>query len=90
MKTTTYSDFRQNLKRFLDSTAESHSPLVITRQEGNNMVVMSLEDYNSHMETIYLLSNSKNAEHLKRSMWQIEHGFVKEFTEEEFNTLADS
>ena len=46
----------------------------MTRKEGKNMVVISMEDYNSIMETNYLLSNKVNAEHLFKSIEQIKKG----------------
>jgi len=83
MKTVSYSDLRGKLKMRLDEVAEDHVPLIITRQKGKDMVVMSLEDYNSFMETIHLLSSPNNVAHLQKSIRQAEEGFIKEVTPEE-------
>jgi antitoxin YefM len=74
----TYSDFRQKLKGYLDRVFESHTPLHITRTKGENIVVLSESDYESLMETFYLLKSPKNAERLLRAVKQYESGKGKE------------
>lgn len=74
MKTISYSELREKLKKEFDMVAENHIPLVVKRKRGEDMVVMSLEDYNSYLETINLLNSPSNAEHLARSIKQIEEG----------------
>ena len=74
MEAVNFSEFRENLKGFLDKSYDNHEPIIVTRKEGKNMVVISMEDYNSIMETNYLLSNKANAEHLFKSIEQIKKG----------------
>ena len=74
MEAVNFSEFRENLKGFLDKSYDNHEPIIVTRKEGKNMVVISMEDYNSIMETNYLLSNKVNAEHLFKSIEQIKKG----------------
>lgn len=71
---TTYSDFRQKLKTYLDEVFKSNSPLFVTRTKGENIVVLSESDYESIMETFYLLKSPKNAERLQRAVEQYEQG----------------
>lgn len=71
---TTYSDFRQKLKGYLDEVFKSNSPLYVTRTKGENIVVLSESDYESIMETFYLLRSPKNAERLQRAIEQYQHG----------------
>jgi len=71
---TTYSDFRQKLKSYLDEVVKSHSPLYVTRTKGENIVVLSESDYESLMETFYLLRSPKNAERLQRAVEQYQQG----------------
>jgi antitoxin YefM len=68
----TYSDFRSHLASVLDKIHDNHVPLLITRQSGRVAVVMSLEDFNSYEETAYLMSSSKNAARLNKSIAQLE------------------
>lgn len=61
MEITTYSNFRQNMKSFLDKIFLNHTPLFVTRTNGQDVVVLSKTDYESLNETLYLLSSPKNA-----------------------------
>lgn len=70
----TYSDFRQKLKMYLDEVFKSNRPLFVTRTKGENIVVLSESDYESLMETFYLLKSPKNAERLQRAISQYEKG----------------
>ena len=74
MEAVNFSEFRENLKGFFDKSYDNHEAIIVTRKEGKNMVVISMEDYNSIMETNYLLSNKANAEHLFKSIEQIKKG----------------
>lgn len=51
---------------------------MITRRHSEDAVVMSLDDYNSLMETVYLLRSPANAEHLNKSIAQYKAGKVSE------------
>ena len=70
MDAITYSELRQNLKSVMDHTAERHDPLIIKRQNGENMVLMSLQDYQAIEETAYLLRSPANATRLMQSLEQ--------------------
>jgi antitoxin YefM len=74
MEITTYSNFRQNLKSFLDKVLTDHTPLFITRAKGEDVVVMSKADYDSIQETFYLLKNPANAKHLLESLKELNEG----------------
>ncbi len=74
MKAVNYSEFRQNLKNYLDSSYEDHEPIIVTRKRNENVVVLSQEDYDSMKETIYLLSSRTNANRLYDSIQQYEEG----------------
>jgi antitoxin YefM len=74
MQIASYSEFRQNMKSFLDAVIKTHKPLFITRKHGEELVVMSKEDYTSMEETLYLLSSPKNAERLMESIAQFQEG----------------
>lgn len=71
---TTYSDFRQKLKTHLDRVFTSNSPLFVTRTKGENIVVLSESDYESIMETFYLLRSPKNSERLLQAVKEYEQG----------------
>lgn len=72
MSTITYSDARKNFKKILDQVHENSEAIVISRKNSENAVIMSEQEYESLMETIYLLRSPKNAERLLESIKQIE------------------
>ena len=74
MIATNYSVFRINLKKFLDAVEDSNETLVIKRATGKGSVMISLDEYNSLMETVHLLSSKKNADLLYESMQQMREG----------------
>ncbi len=69
-----YSEFRAELKRYLDMVEDDHEMLVIKRGRGKGMMLMSMDEYNSLMETVHSLSSRKNAARLHESMEQIQKG----------------
>jgi antitoxin YefM len=75
MKTASYSELRQNLAAMLDSVEQDHAPIIITRDRGKPAaVLMSLEDFTSWEETIYLLRSPRNAERLLEAVGRLEAG----------------
>ncbi|MEK7747755.1 MAG: type II toxin-antitoxin system prevent-host-death family antitoxin [Nitrospirota bacterium] len=71
MDAVSYSDLRQNLKTYLDRAYFDHDPLIITRKNSENLVILSIDEYNSLLETSYLLSSEANANHLRKSIEQL-------------------
>ncbi|MEN8230137.1 MAG: type II toxin-antitoxin system prevent-host-death family antitoxin [Bacteroidota bacterium] len=69
-----YSEFRGNLKDFLDNVELNNETLIIKRGKGKGTVMISLEEYNSLMETLHLLSSKANADRLYESMKQMKEG----------------
>lgn len=70
----TYSEARNNLKLVLDKVRDDADIALITRKDGNHGVIMSYAQYNSLMETLYLLSSPNNAAHLNKSIIQFHSG----------------
>ena len=77
MDAVSYTDLRQNLKTYMDKVYQNHDPLIITRKNNENLVLVSIEEYNSLIETNYLLGTESNAEHLKKSIEQYNSGQTK-------------
>jgi len=74
MEITTYSNFRQNLKRYLDSILASRDPLFVTRSKGDDIVVLAKTDYESMQETIHLLSSPRNAQRIAEALEEYNKG----------------
>lgn len=73
MQAVSFSELRKDMKHIMDMTKDRHEPTIITRKQGN-MVIMSLEDYNSLEETAYILSNPKNAQRVLASLAELREG----------------
>jgi len=58
------SDFRKDIKSYLDRVAKNFETLIINRGKDENIVIMSLDEYNSLMATNYELSSRKNESRL--------------------------
>jgi antitoxin YefM len=69
-----FTEFRQNLASHMDAVCDSHAPLVVTRQKGQSVVVMSEEEYEGMQETLHLLRNPRNAERLLKSIETLNSG----------------
>jgi len=75
MKVISYSEARNTLKSVLDSVVQDADVTIISRRDaGGDAVVMSLDQYNSIMETLHLTSNPANAAHLAKSIKQARTG----------------
>jgi len=74
MRTISYSEARQNLSATMVKTVEDHAPILITRQNGEACVLMSLDEYNSLEETAYLLRSPSNARRLINSIESLKAG----------------
>ena len=78
MRTITFTQARANLKSVLDAATEDADCTIITRRDAEDAVVMSLDHYNSLVETLHLLRNPANVAHLQRSLEQYDAGDVIE------------
>jgi len=78
MRIVTFSEARNQLKAVLDRVINDADYTVITRRDADDAVVMSLEYFNSLLETVHLLKSPANAAHLERSIAQYKQGQARE------------
>lgn len=78
MKVVSFTEARNGLKKVLDTVVNDADMTIITRRDSEDAVVMSLDYYNSLMETVYLLRSPANAIHLNKSIAQYKAGKVVE------------
>ena len=78
MQVISYSEARNSLKSVLDAVCDNVDVIIINRRDAGNAVVMSLDHYNSVMETLYLLQSPANAAHLAKSIAQLRAGEVEQ------------
>ena len=69
-----FTEARNNLKSVLDKVVDDANVTIIARRDAPDAVVMSLDTYNSIMETAYLLKSPANAERLARSIGEHRSG----------------
>ena len=74
MDVISYSDTRAHLKEVMDRVVEDRAPIVISRQKGESVVMLSLADWNAIEETMHLFSSEQNAARLKSAINQLDAG----------------
>ncbi len=77
MKVVNYTDLRGNLKKWMDLVVNDVEELIIKRKNNKDLVLISLEEYNSLKETSYLLSG-KNRDVLIQSLREAKTGKSEE------------
>jgi antitoxin YefM len=70
MNATTIAEAKKNLDILIDQLHSDAEPIIICGEQGRKAVLLSLEEFNSWQETLYLLSNPSNAGHLRQSIAQ--------------------
>jgi antitoxin YefM len=84
MLTTTISDFRKDIKQYLDRVTENYETLIINRGKDSGVVVMSLDEYNSLTATHHELSSKTNENRLDSAIDKLKAGssFQKDLIEQ--------
>ena len=78
MRVVNFSEARNKLKKILDQVNDDADYTVITRRDAEDAVVMSLDTFNSYLETFHLLKSPANAAHLAKSIDQYKKGETTE------------
>jgi antitoxin YefM len=74
MQTITYSEARDNLKAVMDKAEADRAPILITRQRGENVVMVSASEWAGMEETLHLMSSPANAKHLLEGIARLDAG----------------
>lgn len=84
MKAITSKQAKHQLDEIIEQVILDVEPTILSNEQGRQAVLMSLDEFNSWQETLYLLSNPANAEHLLESIKQAKEGkkFVRELVDE--------
>ncbi len=84
MLTATISDFRKDIKNYLDRVTSNFETLIINRGKDKGVVIMSLAEYNSLTATNHELSSKENEKRLDSAISKLKKGksFSKNLVEE--------
>ena len=74
MLTTTISDFRKDIKRYLDRVTENFETLIINRGKDSGVVIISLDEYNSLKATQHEFSSKVNEQRLDAAIEKLSKG----------------
>ena len=78
MRVVNYTEFRTDLADNLNAVSDNSEIVVVSRTKGKNVVVMSLDEYNSIQETLYISSTKANRKQLDLAIAEMNAGkFVK-------------
>lgn len=78
MNMVTVNEAKRNLDSLIKKVFSDAEPTIITTETGQQIVLLSLDEFNSWQETAYLLSNPANAARLRKSIAEAEAGYVTE------------
>ena len=74
MQAVTLKDAKRNLRRIVEQVLADAEPRIVVTDEGEQVVLMPLGEFNSWKETLHLLASPANAAHLRRSIAEAESG----------------
>lgn len=79
------SDFRKDIKSYLNRVAKNFETLIINRGKDSGIVVMSLDEYNALMATNHELSSRANEIRLDSAIEKLKNrnSFEKQLIEEQ-------
>jgi antitoxin YefM len=78
MDAITANQAKEDINRLIEKVISDAEPTIICNDKGEKAVLLSLEEFNSWNETLYLLSNPVNARHLRKSISEDRLGKAKE------------
>jgi antitoxin YefM len=78
MNAVTLKDPKLNLQGLVEQVIADAEATIVVTESGGRVVVLPLDEYNSWKETLYLLSNPANADHLRKSIAEAQAGEAQE------------
>jgi antitoxin YefM len=68
MKELSESQFRANMKIYVDQSVADHEPIRVRRRDGKDFIVLSAEDWEKEQETLYVFNNSSLMKQIAESV----------------------
>lgn len=78
MNAITLNEAKHNFEQIIEQVIADAEPTIVVTDSGQQVVVLSLDEFNSWKETLYLLANPANAAHLRQSIAEAEAGNIHE------------
>jgi antitoxin YefM len=72
MEAITYTQALKDLAITIEKVTNDHTPIIITSEHHQAVVMMSLEDFNAWQETAYLMHSPANARDLLEAVADLE------------------
>jgi antitoxin YefM len=70
----TFTELRANMAKHLDQVESDRAELIVTRQNHEPVAIIPLAELEALRETLHLLSTPANADHLRRSIAELDAG----------------
>ena len=77
MTTFTVNEAKENLESLVEQVIADAEPIIFSTESGQEVVLLSLDEFTSWRETVYLLTNPVNAAHLRKSILEANAGQVQ-------------
>ncbi len=74
MDVISFSDTRAHLKKVMDRVVADRSPVIVSRQRAESVVMVSLSDWNAIEETMHLVSTKSNRARITEAIDQLDGG----------------
>ena len=74
MSTATYNEVHSNFGHFFNRVIDDADTLVVNREGSGSAVLMSMGEYNSLMETLYLLSSPETMADIRQADTDLKSG----------------
>lgn len=87
MNTISVNQFRDNLRHYADLATKNHEPVTVTRRNGEDFVVVSLDDWHSLEETLYILQNKSLMQQIEASIKTHNNNNGRELTQQEIDEI---
>jgi antitoxin YefM len=71
-------EIQTNISTVFDRINYNHEVMIVKRNQTQSVILIDANDYNSLIETLYLLQNPANAERLRKGIEQHRQGQYQE------------
>ncbi len=70
-----FSEVQKNFDKIINKAIENHDPVIVSREDGEPFVMLSLQDFKGYEETAYLTKSPANRKRLLESVKNINKAY---------------